>query len=60
MVAGIALFLVRSGMTDALNRLYRGLPGRFQYPPWFITVFAAVVVVFGAAVAILSALFGRG
>jgi hypothetical protein len=56
---GVALITFRAPLTTGLNRLYAALPGRFQYPHWWVAFFGSLVCGFGSVIAILSVLFGR-
>jgi len=47
-----ALLVVASGpLRTGLNKLYGSLPGRFQYPRWFVPLCGAFLVIFGLLVA---------
>lgn len=57
-VAGVVFIVTSRYLTPGLNRLYASLPGRFQYPRWFVPLFGTVLVVFGLVVAAISLAFG--
>jgi di/tricarboxylate transporter len=49
--AGVGFGRYGSPVTEALNRLYSTLPGRFVYPMWFHKIFGGMVALFGFALA---------
>ena len=46
-LAGVALWIASGPITRSLNKLYAALPGRFQYPHWWVRMIAALFFVFG-------------
>jgi hypothetical protein len=59
MLVGVALMLFHERLTRAFNALYAELPGKFQYPRWFVRTLGALFTTFGVALLVASAVLGR-
>jgi uncharacterized BrkB/YihY/UPF0761 family membrane protein len=58
-LAGLALWIASGPITRSLNKLYAALPGRFQYPDWWVKMIAAFFFVFGLVMIGIAILAGR-
>jgi hypothetical protein len=56
---GVILIVFDKRLTRALNAFYGELPGKFQYPRWFVCVLGVIFVTFGVALMALSAALGH-
>jgi hypothetical protein len=57
---GVLIVHFGDAITTVLNKSYKRLPGKFQYPAWYSGVFGRIVIGFGVLVAVAGgALAGR-
>jgi hypothetical protein len=59
LLVGVALMLFHERLTRAFNALYAELPGKFQYPRWFVRTLGVIFTTVGVAVVVASAAPGH-